>query len=381
MRTSPKRTPPILIVAFILLSITSRCHRQTTPSEFRIGAVLALTDRGATYGNRARMGMELAVTELNAQPDFKSHPIILKIEDSRSSAKDALSAFQKLADLDHVPVVIGFVLSDEVLTCAPVANQRKIVLLTTAAGSDKIKDAGDYIFRNRESGSLQADVIARACVEQLGIREVGILHSTSANGVSYKDGFKAAAQRLGVKIVGTVEYNEGKNDYHAEIERMRATNPKAVYLAGLDHEMGLILKQSRQVGFAPQYLASAGGVSQKLIELAGQGAEGLVCATAPFDIQSTDSRVWQFVSAYKAKFNEDPDWIAANSYDAVVMLANIFQKYGTAPDQIKAALYATKKFPGIGGTTTFDSDGEVSKPLLLVQVVNSLFQPFPHKTN
>lgn len=153
-----------LLVVIAVMALAACGKRNQSPNEYRIGAVLALTDRGASYGNRARMGMELAAAELNAQPEFKNHPIVLKIEDSRSSAKDALSAFQKLIDLDHVPVAIGFVLSDEVLTCAPIANDRKIVLLTTAAGSDKIKDAGDYIFRNRESGSLQAEVIARACV-------------------------------------------------------------------------------------------------------------------------------------------------------------------------------------------------------------------------
>jgi branched-chain amino acid transport system substrate-binding protein len=368
----------IIIISLIVIFAVAYNYFGNMKNEYRIGAVLALTDRGATYGNRARMGMELAVQELNKENQFKTKPIKLIVEDSRSTAKDALSAFQKLIDVDHIPVAIGFVLSDEVLTCAPVANHRKVVILTTAAGSDKIKDAGDYIFRNRESGDFQAEAIARACIEIYSFHEIGILYSTSANGVSYKNGFKIAAERLGANVISVVGYNEGKTDYHAEIEQLRSRSPKAVYLAGLDNEMGLILKQAREVGFTPQFFSSAGGVSQKLIEIAGVGAEGLVCGTAPFDANSTEPYIHHFVNSFKAKFKEDPDWISANSYDAVKMIANIFNTRGYNSDDIKLGLYATKNFLGVGGKTSFDSFGEVSKPILLVRVNGGKFLPI-HK--
>lgn len=354
------------------------CKPSPQHQEFRVGAVLALTDRGATYGERAKKGMVLAADELNATSFFQKQPLKLIIEDSQSSAPRALSAFKKLIDVDHVPVVVGFVLSDEVLTCAPVANAQKVILLTTAAGSDKIKDAGDYVFRNRESGTAQSEAIARACVERFKIKEAAILYSTSANGVSYRDAFKDAIEKAGGSIVASVGYNEGKTDYRAEIEQLRAKSPKAVYLAGLDHEMGLILKQSKEVGFAPQFFATAGAISSKLLDIAGDGAEGLVCGSAPFNLESDDPRVQAFVKGFKARFNEDPDWIAANSYDAIYLLAELYKKGAATAEQLKSGLYATKDYPGVGGRTTFDSFGEVSKPILLVRVAGKKFLPLEH---
>ena len=343
------------------------------PTTHKIGVVLSLTGRGATYGQRALRGMQLAVDEINTTESFRTRPLKLFVEDSQSSAPQALSAFRKLVEVDQVPVTIGFVLSDEVLTCAPVANERKVVLLTTAAGSDKIKDAGDYVFRNRESGSLSADAIASACIQRFGLRKIGILHSNSANGVSYRDDFKRAAERLGGNIALAIGYNEGKTDYRAEIEQLKGQAPQAVYLAGLDQELGLILKQAKEVGFTPQFLASPGGISQKLLEIAGNAAEGLVSASAPFDLGSDDPHVNTFISAFKARFGETPDFIAANSYDAIYMLANAFKNSAGNADQIKASLYAIKDFPGVGGKTTFDSFGEVNKPIHLVQVQGSTF--------
>ena len=318
----------------------------------------------------------MAVDELNTTAFFQEHPLKLIIEDSQSSAPRALSAFKKLIEVDHVPVVVGFVLSDEVLTSAPVANDKKVVLLTTAAGSDKIKDAGDYVFRNRESGETQSEAIARACVEYFKCKDVAILHSTSANGVSYRDGFRKAIESLGGRVGVSIGYNEGKTDYRAEIEQLRAKSPRAVYMAGLDHEMGLILKQSKELGFAPQFFASAGAISSKLLEIAADGAEGLVCGSAPFNSESDDLRVRAFAEGFKRRFNETPDWIAANSYDAIYLLADLFKNGSATAEQLKTGLYGIKDFPGVGGRTTFDQNGEVTKPILLVVVKSGKFTPF-----
>jgi branched-chain amino acid transport system substrate-binding protein len=367
----------VIAIAVIALAVFLVRQRVTNEqSAYKIGAVLALTGRGATYGQRARNGMQLAVDELNSADAFRTQPISFIAEDSQSAAPQSLSAFRKLIDVDHVPVAVGFVLSDEVLTSAPVANERKVVLLTTAAGSDKIKDAGDFVFRNRESGEAQSEAIASACVQRLGIKDVAVLHSNSANGVSYRDGFKQALERLGGSALLTIGYNEGKTDYRAEIEQLRAKSPRAVYLAGLDQELGLILKQAKEVGFSTQFFASPGAISPKLLEVAGSAAEGLISASAPFDVDSTDQRVHAFTTSYKNRFNDSPDFIAANSYDAINIIAMCFKNGATNAEQIKSCLYSTKDYPGIGGLTSFNANGEVTKPVSLVQVKGGRFASF-----
>lgn len=362
----------IICVAIQLLFMSCETSKDV---KYEIGVVLSLTGRGATFGQRALKGMELAVNDINNKEPFKSNPLILIVEDSQSSASGALSAFRKLVDINNVEVVVGLVLSDEVLTCAPVANKEKVVLLTTAAGSEKIKEAGDYIFRNRESASLQANIVASAAVNDFGYKEIGILHSNAANGISYRDNFTQAIQKLGGQIVVSVGYNEGKNDYRAEIEELRAKSPKAVYLAGLDTELGLILKQSMEVGFATQFFGSPGVISEKLLEIARTSAEGLISAKAAFDPNSEEPRVLEFVRKHKERVGEVPDFIAANSYDAISILATLFKKNFVIAEEIKDALYSVKDYPGVGGHTTFDSYGEVTKPLTLVKVQMGEFKP------
>lgn len=359
----------IVVIAFAVINV--RDHSQDL--EYRIGVVLPLTGRAATYGERALNGILLAADQLNSTMPFTDHPIKLIVEDSQSKATHAVSSFRKLVDIDNVPVVVGLLTSDEALSCAPVAEQTKTVLFSPGAASTKLKDAGDYIFRNRESTDLQAKAIAKACIEKSGKGGIAVLHANAANAVSYRDSFIKAVEDIGGNVLGVVAFNEGKTDYRAEIEQLRALNPKAVYLAGYDTELGIILKQCKEVGFAVDFYASAGAVSKKLLEIAKEGAEGLVCATAPFEANSRDPHIKAFVSSFEERYGKSPDWLAANSYDAIQILASILKKGAKTADQIKEGLYATKNFPGVAGITTFDEYGEVIKPITIVIVKNGSF--------
>jgi branched-chain amino acid transport system substrate-binding protein len=365
-----------LVVVLVSCALSSSCNRgEPRPAEYKIGGILCLTGRGSSYGERAQNGFQLAVEELNAG-DFKETPLRLLVENSQSSRDQARSSFRRMIEQEKIVAAVGFLLSDEVLACAPLANQRKVVLLSPFAGSDDIKNAGDYVFRNRESASRQAEAIARVAVERFGEKRFAVLHSRSANGISYRDAFVDAVLRLGIATPPpTISFEEGKTDYREQILRLRAKAPEAVYLAGLDRELGLILKQSAELDFQPQFFASAAAISPKLLEIAGNAAEGLVGGSAPFDPESNDPRVRAFVSAYESRFGSPPDFLAANAYDAIHLIAAQIRSGATDGESLKKGLYAVKNFPGIGGMMSFDSFGEVDKPITLVQVQGGSFRP------
>lgn len=367
------RSRPWLLLLPLVLVALAACG-ESKPKEYKIGSILALSGRGKTYSEEAKKGMELAVEQLNAG-EFKETPIRLIEADSGSDSAKAVEELRTMADQEHVPVVVGMIMSDEVLAAAPESTKKKVVILSPNASSDDIKNAGDYVFRNRESAALQSEAIARAAVERFARKKIAILHSTSANAISYRDAFVDALVGLGAPIPSMISYEEGKTDYTKEIAQLQAKQPDAVYLAGLDKEMGLILKEAKEAGFAPQFFASAGAISANLLETAGPAAEGLVSGSAPFDADSEEPHVRAFVAAYEKRYGERPGRIAANAYDAVHIVASVFQKGATDADTVKAGLYAVKDYPGVGGTTTFDSFGEVQKPIVLFEVQGGRFKP------
>jgi branched-chain amino acid transport system substrate-binding protein len=155
----------VLIAAILAIISINRNSTSKMVQDIHIGIVLPLTGKAATYGERSLQGIQLAIDVSNGTSNTNGNLRII-VEDSQSQASRAVTSFTKLVNIDKVPVVVGLLTSDEALACAPLAMRHKVILFTPGATSKELKEAGSYIFRNRESVELQTAVIAEACVKR-----------------------------------------------------------------------------------------------------------------------------------------------------------------------------------------------------------------------
>ena len=114
---------------------------------FRIGAMDALTGVGESYGNPILQAKLLAVEEINAAGGINGRMLELIPEDSKCAAQDAITAYNKLTDVDGVKIILGTTCSGAMLGAAPLAEGDGVIMLSASATSPDIKPAGDYIFR------------------------------------------------------------------------------------------------------------------------------------------------------------------------------------------------------------------------------------------
>ena len=351
------------------------CRRaQKDQPSIKIGAILSLTGRGSQYGKASLQGIQIAVDEVNKAGGIRGRKIDLVVEDSLSEAKNAVTAYQKLLDVNKVVAVIGPILSDEVLAVAPEANRRQVLILAPAAGTDKIATAGPWVFRNRESANLQSVEIAKFLLKQPHPIRVGILYSVTANAISYKD---ALLEALGSKkdlVVLQESFAEGQTDFKTILTKVKEVSPTYVFVAGLAPEIARVLVQAREVGLETKWLATAGARDKKLLEIAGASAEGLIFGFPELDTTTPGAPGAQLDAKLKERFQTSLDVFSANSYDAVRLIAIAAKSTGTTPDNIRAGLLQVKHFPGAGGTTTFVGPGTVRKPITLMHVNAGSFE-------
>ena len=87
---------------------------------------------------------------------------------------------------------------------------------------------------------------------------------------------------------------------------------------------------------------------------------------SPYD---SAPNVQKFVNDYKARFGALPDALAATAYDAAKIMFDAIKRAnsleGTA---IRDALAATKEFPGVTGTVTFNKDRDAVKPIVMIEI-------------
>ena len=361
----------IIVLVIATLTLCFGCARE--PEEIRIGVILPLTGRAAKYAEDSMNGMALALNKINKS---NKYPFILKViyEDSKGNPSTAVSAFQKLREVDRVPIITGLILSNSALACAPIANSRKVVLLSTSASAEKMKDAGDFVFRLRESGIIHGKEMAKYARNSLKITNIAVIFANAENGITYSESFQKEFLSLGGKVLFSEGYNEGETDFRSLLIKAKSKNPEGLYLAGLAVEMGYILRQAREINFEPNFwLGSPGAENLKLIEIAEDASEGLIITSPPFNPNSKEKKVKDFIENYQKRYGSPPEVLAANGYDAIAIIAEIINKYGRTSEDVKNGLYKVKNFQGIGGEITFDEFGEVQKPVLFKKIHSKRF--------
>lgn len=369
-----------IIMLFILITtLLSGCTSQPTGritqenEIIEIGVINGMTGKASAYGQKVFDGLEIAQEEINRNNLANNKKIMLIHEDSQSNAQNALNSFNKLINLNKVSIIIGPLVSDNVLTVAPVAEKEKTLLFITVAGTDKIKDAGDYIFRNRVSASALASYFANYLYNKKELREISIVFMNSGNGYSYKQGFSQEFKKLGGKIVSINSYEKGEIDFKTTILKLKTRKVKDVFIAGYTEEVAMFLKQSKELDFKTNFVASPGVESDDFIELAGVLANGVIFCTESVDLKNADEKTKSFVARYKARTGKDPDFFSLNSYDALMLIIKAGNKYGFTSEGIKKGLYEIKDYQGVSGKLSFDENGEVLKDFAVKEIKNGEF--------
>ena len=130
------------IAIFILCIFILSC----TPQEIKpikIGAIMPLSGAAALYGELSRKGLDLAETEINTQGGINGRPIKLIYEDDKGLPADAVTAFNKLKDIDGIKFVVSE-MSSIALAIAPLANENQILQMDASATTPDYTSVGDF---------------------------------------------------------------------------------------------------------------------------------------------------------------------------------------------------------------------------------------------
>lgn len=332
-----------------------------------IGVILPLTGERSSVGISAKNGIELALEEINSNNYLEGKSISLFIEDSKGMPVNSLSSFEKLKTVNNISAIIGPLGSSEVLSIAPKAEQRKVVIMTPAASSPLITDAGDYIFRNVASDLYEAKLMADAVVNNFKKEKVAIVHINNDYGKGVSKKFEEGLKEKGQNIVLSEVYEEGRTDFKTIILKLKKESPDAIYIVGYK-EIAYFIKQLKEQGVNTLLLTTAIFEDPEIVSIAGNSAEGIVFTTFFLDEDSEEQRTRDFFQNYQRKYNVQPDGYAATSYDALFLIAQAIKNNGGTSESIKNGLYQIENFPGLLGSFSIDNNGDVVLPIRMKTV-------------
>ncbi|MDR3585473.1 MAG: ABC transporter substrate-binding protein [Desulfosporosinus sp.] len=357
-----KKSKVVLGIAVIMLGLVSGCSSAATPKvaeDIKIGGDLELSGGVATYGQSVKNAVDLAFADQNKKGGVLGKQLVFVTADNKSEAGESTTAITKLITQDKVVAVIGAVTSSNTKAAVPVSADNKIPLITPTATNSEVtvnKDGSlnQWVFRSCFLDPFQGKVAENFVANTLKVNKAAVFIDQKDD---YSKGLAAEFSKdltsAGGTITDTENYVGGDKDFKSTLTRIKASNPEVLFVPGYYSEVGLIVKQARELGITVPIVGGDGWDSSKLADLAG--AANLNDTYFVDHMWAGDPATKPFADAYQAKYNAEPDALAALGYDAAEMLiAAIKTAGGTDSEKIRVALENTKDFQGVTGVITVD---------------------------
>src|SRR6186997_2890644 len=366
---------PLLTAACVFaIAASAACERkstsatQSTTGDILVGFYGSLTGDGASFGISSREGAQMAVDDINSAGGLLGgRKIKLLVEDDQSKPEEASNAVTKLITQDKVVGVIGEVASRRSLAAGPVCQRYQTPMVSPASTNERVTEIGDYIFRVCFIDPFQGEVLAKFAFNDLKAKKVAVLKDIAQDySVGLTDAIVRTFTQLGGQVLDPVSYSSGDADFKAILTQVRSQRPDVVFATGYYPEAAIIVRQARELGMKMPILGGDGWVGDALQN--GRDALNNTYISNHYSGDNPDPVVQNFVKAYRAKFNREPDAIAALAYDAVKVLADAMTRAGaTDGPKLRDAL-ATADVAGVTGHLKINAKRNVDKPAVIQEV-------------
>jgi ABC-type branched-subunit amino acid transport system substrate-binding protein len=325
------------------------------PAAYKVGLINHLTGDAAAYGQSMKKGTELALDVINAAGGINGVPMQVTYEDDRLQAADAQTAFLKLVESDKVPVVMGSGSSSISLSLCPKAQEMKVVQFSSISTAPSLRNCGKYFFSAMASDTAQGPEWVKVA-QYLGAKEAAVMYINNDYGIGVKDTFVPAFEKTGGKVLIAQPFDAGNKDFRTEILKVKATNPKVIFIVDHVAEGSIVIKQAKELGMDNvQWVTDVSMVASEVPQLAGAAAEGIMGLRAG----STQTPEYKaFRDAFMKKYNSEPTIWSDFAYDTTMLVAKAIEKGGYTADGIQKALFdVAQTYVGPSGAKKFDEAG------------------------
>ncbi len=338
----------------------------------RIGAAAPLTGPQAHIGKDNENGTRMAIDDANARGvtigGKKVHFELLS-EDDQTDPKTATIVAQKLVDA-KVNGVVGHLNSGTTIPASAIYFKNGIPQISPSATAVRYTAQGyKTAFRVMANDAQQGKALGEFAAKVLGAKQIAVIDDRTAYGQGLADEFVKSAEANGANII-VREYTTDKAvDFTAVLTSIKGKQPDLLFFGGMDPQGVPMIKQLRALGIKTQFMMGDGGYTPKLIELAGDAAEGVYASLpgVPLDNMSSGR---DFSRRYEERFHQPIQLYAPYCYDAVNVMIAAMQKAGSAEPEKYLPEIGKTGIDGVTAKIAFDEKGDIKGGAVTVYEVH-----------
>ena len=353
----------------LLVTLLAGCAPGKSKGEAVVYVAVPLSGWQAEGGQTLAGGVRLMAAELNEAGgllDYEVKVIAVDDEADPDTATSVAAAIKAAIERgERVIGVIGHYNSGETSVGMEVYKDLPLVVVTATASDVSITQRGyTNFFRVNATDAAQAPFDARFLVETLGAKRVALVHADNDYGRGLRDQMTMALDALGRPPVVTIEIEEAAPAHVGAVQKVKASNPDAVFLAGYETEGYVLLPDLREAGVDVPFMCSDGCLPYAFIDESGPAAEGAYVSGITPDPQVVSDEEW--FKAYQVVEYRNPGTYSTAGYSAMAVLAEgIKAAKSFERDKVVAALHKLT-LDTLVGEVSYDEKGDLRQQNIYV---------------
>jgi len=357
----------VLITSFVTLFASAQAQN------VKIVGLVELTGTGTTSGTNFDNGIKLAVKEINAAGGILGRKIDYVSYDTQSNPGVAKGLTDKAVD-DEAYVVMGPVFSGSIMVSMASTRRAEIPNFTGGEAAAITQQGNPYVFRTSFTQSTAMPKIANYIRDKVKAKTVDVVYVNNDFGKGGRDLIIKALESRGIKIGADISSEPGQVDFSSVVVKAKQSNGDALFAYTNEEESARFLRELKKQGYKKPILGETVLTSQKVIELAGDAANGAI-AHVGLTADAPQASVKKFDAAFQKEFNSRSDHNGLKGYIGMYTVKAVTEKIGKFDSKAFAAAMknislSAKTHPGLLLDLSYDENGDLDRESYLTTVVN-----------
>jgi branched-chain amino acid transport system substrate-binding protein len=361
-------------ISALLLSLAFAQPLLAQTGPIKISGLVELSGTGTTSGTNFNDGVKLAVKEINASGGILGRKVEYSASDTQSQPQVAKALAVKAID-DGAYVVMGPVFSGSILVSMAETKRAEIPNFTGGEAAAITQQGNPYIFRTSFTQTNAMPKVARYLKDQLKAKTVAMIWVNNDFGKGGRDAFIKAIDAQGIKLVADISSDPGQLDFSGPVLKAKQANADALFVYTNEEESARSLRELRKQGYDKPIVGETTLTGQKVIELAGEAANGAV-AHVGLTADAPNPGIKAFAERFQKEYGYKPDHNGLKGYTAMYIVRAVTEKIGKVdPKAFANAMHgiklSVKEYPGILMDVSFDNNGDLDRESFMTKVVNN----------
>jgi branched-chain amino acid transport system substrate-binding protein len=355
-----------------------------------LGAAVSETGKYSTNGVFTEKGYTLAVDKVNSQGGVKvggkTYKLAVKFYDDESSPARGAELVDRLIKQDGIQFILGPYSSGLTKAIAPVTEQLKTPMVEANGAARSLFTNGyKYIFATLSTADQYlASVIDLAAEHAAALNKkpnqmkVAVVVENDPFSKDVRKGVVDQMKKYGMKLVVDDQFPRDLSDISATLTKVKALKPDVLLISGHSKGAATGVRQIAQMKVNVPIVGITHCDAAGIIKKFGGSAEYTLCPTQWASTLTYKGKVFgsagDYAKAFKAKYNQNPPYQAAESSAAVVTYADALRRAGKLDKQAVRDALAKTDLMTFYGHIKFDETGKnTAKPMALYQVLKSKY--------